>query len=163
MEHTETITSDHGTDHVYTVILHPAEEGVAILQKLLKVVAAIAPPIVDGVMAGGATGDALDLDAQINVTGESVGRALGTLASELIAVGGVAFAKEILKYTTRRTVEGTEVAVVASFGATYQGNYGEMVKAITCALRANFGPSLRANLGAVNTSPVGSFLNKLQG
>jgi len=168
VEHIETIKSDHGTDHTYTVILHPAEEGYVIGQKLLKIIAAIAPPIIDGVMgskdgsASGGLGE-VDLDAQVHVSGEAVGRAISMVAAEIAASGGVGFVKDILKYTTRTNAEGNPGRVVEQFNLIYQGNYGEMAKAVACALKANFGPSLRASLGAVNTTPLGGFLNKLQG
>ena len=169
MEHIETIKSDQGTDHTYTVILHPAEEGYVIGQKLLKIIAAIAPPIIDGVMgskdgsgASGGLGE-VDLDAQVHVSGESVGRAISMVAAEIAASGGVGFIKDILKYTTRTNAEGNPGRVVEQFNLIYQGNYGEMAKAVACALKANFGPSLRASLGAVNTTPLGGFLSKLQG
>lgn len=146
-EHTVTIKSDHGREHVYTITQHPAEEGWDnILPKVLRVLSKGVGPLFDVV------GDAVSTQGEVDIgnlhvddkIGDRVGTAVYNLATELVAVGGSSFCKEVLKYTVRTNDDGQLQKVVPAFGAIYQGNYGELVRAVAAVIKVNFGPSLRA-------------------
>ena len=146
-EHTVSIKSDHGSEHVYTITQHPAEEGFdVLLPKVLRVISKGTGPLLNVVgdamqTSGEVDLGAIEVDGQV---GDKVGAAIYNLATELVAVGGSSFCKEVLKYSVRANEEGGLQKVAPAFGTIYQGNYGELVRAIAAVIKVNFGPSLRA-------------------
>lgn len=139
----KTITDDWGGSHAYTVTLHPAEDGFNLLPRLTNI---LGPSLAN--VVGSVSGVNIDDFTEADIDGDALGRAIGALASELIAAGGAALLKEILSHTTRVNGEGKEQKVSQHFDRIYQGNYGELLAAIIWVLTENFGPFFQRHLGA---------------
>lgn len=155
---TKSIEDDWGGAHSYTLTLHPAEDGFNLLPRLTKILGPSLGTIIGAVNAVGEGG--LE-DAEVD--GDALGRAIGTLAAEIIAAGSAALLKEILAHATRVNDDGQEQKVAQNFGRIYQGNYGELAAAVAWALMENFGPFFQRHLGAALSKLPARFQGALQG
>lgn len=146
---TREIEDDFGVSHTYTITPHPAEEGVELLPSVLRLIGEAAGPLIDSIQ--GAMAETIESPLNAKVNGEKIGKALSNLADELVRAGNAKFYKELLKHTTRTDDAGREQKVAQAFGAVYQGNYGELAKALVAVIEINFVPSLRAKLASENS------------
>ena len=84
----------------------------------------------------------------------NMGAALTSLAAGLQNKGGSALMKRILKYTKRDGKKFVPNGIMSSdtwcFNGAYQGNYGEMLQAVTFVLEANYGNFFDGPLGDLN-------------
>jgi hypothetical protein len=146
MENKKQIKDVEGKEHEYSIQLHPAEDALELMPKILTIISTVVGPGVDIVSKNKealTSGSWLDSD----IDGDQISKAITMLASAFITSGGTAFVKELLRFTTRE-YNGSFVKVSDKmmFNQIYSGNYGELVAAITFALKVNFLPSLRASL-----------------
>jgi|SRR5690554_3455817 len=139
---TKSIEDDWGGVHGYTLTLHPAEDGFNLLPRLTKI---LGPSL--GTIIGAVNGLGEEGVADADIDGDALGRAIGTLATEIIAAGSATLLKEILAHATRVNDDGQEQKVAQHFGRIYQGNYGELAAAVAWVLAENFGPFFRKHLG----------------
>jgi hypothetical protein len=152
------ITDDYGASHQYSITPHPAEEGFVLLPVVLRIIGEAGGPLVDAFKSSDP--EAI-LESEIN--GVALGLALSNLANEIVAAGGPKFCKDVLKYTTRVNSDGKEEKAAVAFNVIYQGNYGELAKAVFAVLELNFAPSLRARLASGGLSQTIASLVSLAG
>ncbi len=121
-----------GTDgeHAYLVTQFGAEKGFALLLDLMEVV-------------GGSFGQAMQgaLGDKDHTT-ELLGKAAQVLAQQIRSAGGVVLFKRLFENLVRDKkkfhaglISGEQTW---AFNDTYAGNYGEMVRAITLVVEANY-------------------------
>lgn len=136
---TYTLLDADGVSHDYETTLHPASQGAAIMWQLLALAAAPLGAAVKGFLA---TSSGFDLRAVLDApdglqrlgasvdfaaVGEDVGRALASGDRDVLV-------KQILSRTTR---DGKRLDNVIEFDGAYTGNYGELIRVIWEAVRAN--------------------------
>lgn len=139
---TKTIEDDWGGSHAYSVTLHPSEDGFNLLPRLTKI---LGPSL--GTIIGAVNGLKGEDVTEANIDGDALGRAIGTMAAEIIAAGSATLLKEILAHATRVNDDGQEQKVTQHFGRIYQGNYGELAAAVAWVLAENFGLFFQRHLG----------------
>lgn len=143
---TKSLDDDWGKAHGYTLTLHPAEDGFNLLPRLTKI---LGPSL--GTIIGAVNGIGEEGISEAELDGDALGRAIGTLADEIIAAGSASLLKEILAHTTRVNDESQEQKVAQHFSRIYQGNYGELAEAVVWALTENFGPFFQRHLGGATS------------
>lgn len=163
-DYTTEIRDDYGETHVYTLIQHPAEEGFELLTKLLKVVA---PSL--GQILGAVQGSDVEAEGDIaglldrDIDAGRLGGAVADFSDAIVQAGGVDFCKRLLKHATRINGEGQEQKVALHFSSIYQGNYGELGKAVWFAVEKNFVPYLSARSEDVSITEKIALLTRRSG
>lgn len=126
------IADDYGGDHTYECTQHGADEGFKLLTTVIGIL---------GEAAGqGLRGEEGDLDQEL--TGAMIGTAVKVLCDRL----DLALIKRLLAFTTRMNDDGAREKVGEQFNKIYQGNYGELGRALWFVLEHNYGPTWRARL-----------------
>jgi hypothetical protein len=141
---TKQIVDDYGVTHAYECTQHGAEEGYKLLRTLLGILGEAAGQGLRTTSDGAPTQPELDRE----VTGAMLGMAVKVLCDRL----DLPLIKRLLAFTTRTDGEtGTTDKVPVAFNKIYQGNYGELAKALYFVLDHNYGPTLRARLDGGDT------------
>ena len=146
---TKRIKDVNGTEHEYSIALHPAEDAITMMPKIMNVISTVVGPLINTIGDNAKILKSDDTDwFDAKVDGDQVAGAINLIADAFITVGGVGFIKELLRHTTREhNGAHVKVANAPHFNEIYTGNYGELVDAVIFAFRFNFLPSLRAKLG----------------
>jgi hypothetical protein len=163
--HPRTLTSATGEDHEYLIHETPAEEGMDLFFELVAVSGDSVGQILDLVVKLAAqfkTGGHSILD--VDLDGDSLGRALTGLATRLISKGGSKFVKRLMAHVVRDGSKFTEGKVPIGnqwcINAAFQANYLELVQLVVAVLDVNYsnlfsGPlSKLRELAALSPSPT---------
>lgn len=154
-ELTKTISDDHGAQHSYDIIQHPASAGIRLFTTVLESLAMPAGQMLSALQSGGSLPDSGDglmgMLLDDGVDGEGIGKAFELLAGKLLQCGPELF-HDILKHVSRDNVSMNNLT---AFDGAYQGNYGELVRAVAWSLQVNFGDAFKAaksNFGLVSSA-----------
>lgn len=127
MLHSFTLTDALGNEHSYEVALHPATQGEPIMWAL---VALGVEPIAAALAKVDGAGGLLDLNlGDLNLTGSA-----DALAKAIARADLPDLRQRILAHTTR---DGRPLKDRPHFDAAYQGNYGELARALWEVVKLN--------------------------
>lgn len=139
--------------HAYTTSLFPAGKGWNLLLRLMRMGGAALGRTWGSLSPSEIGEKALEIQSVLDagIDGEGIASMIDKLALQMIEEGGDKFIREILATTNR-----DELPINESFDAVYQGNYGEMLKAVGWVLKHNYAPFFKGALGNLGSSLMGA-------
>lgn len=145
-QRTITLVDDYGDTHEYSLIQHPAGAGFDLLARLVEI---MGEPVIIALIGDGssdvdlgelkAAASAMGEEVELSLRGDIIGPQVTTLMRRLLGAGGHKLVLELLRHTTR---DNQQLGQQVAFDAAFQGNYGELFKALKWVATENFGGSL---------------------
>jgi hypothetical protein len=153
-EVTTTIMDDEGNSHEYQLIHHPADKAFNLLPQVMKVFAEPIGQAFEALSLKGSKDDDGSLSKLLqdnedqpigalmgaSVDGVAMGRAITLLADRMMEAGGTMLCLELLAHTTRN---GKKLKNRQIFNQSYQGNLGELFRALWWVINENFGGAVK--------------------
>jgi len=144
-EHTTIINDCDGTKHTYELLQHPATKGLILFQRILSSVAHPLGALVSAFQKSGSLPDSFEGEAMVKLLLDDGldAQVLGVAADLMIQKVGdnMDLFHELLRYTTR---DGMALSDQSVFDEAYQGNYGELMQAISWSVKINFSSMMGA-------------------
>ena len=137
-----TLVDDEGHEHIYTSIPLPAGKGWDVLTRLVRLAAKGLGKAIAGINPAnvaqkvGELASLLDGDLDMAALGDGFERTVDAIMAD------PALVRDLLSGLARDGVRVSE-----GFDDAYAANYGELMQAMLCAVRKNYGPFFKRVLG----------------